>query len=53
MSCKFTKCGVNMAFKELIGVDIAAEIEYFIKTDKALDERLVGLLKVLNSLNLA
>ncbi len=34
-----------MIFSELFGVDIGAEIDYLVKNDSTLDERLVHLLK--------
>ena len=34
-----------MTYSELIGVDIPAEIDYLVKNDSTLDERLVHLLK--------
>lgn len=38
-------------YNELIGVDIPAEIDYLVKNDNALDERLVHLLKEVATAN--
>lgn len=40
-----------MVFSELCGVNIPAEIEYLIKKDDTLGERLVGLLKEVATAN--
>lgn len=40
-----------MVFSELIGVDIPAEIDYLVKNDSTLDERLVHLLKEVATAN--
>lgn len=48
---KYIKIGENMAYSELIGVDIPAEIDYLIRSNKDLDDRLVGLLKEVATAN--
>lgn len=40
-----------MVFSELYGVDIGAEIDYLVKNDNTLDERLVHLLKEVTTAN--
>ena len=40
-----------MAYSELVGADIPAEIDYLVKNDSTLDERLVHLLKEVATAN--
>ena len=44
-------CGGNMIFSELYGVDISSEIDYLVKSNKDLDERLVSLLQEVATAN--
>jgi hypothetical protein len=46
-----SKYGENMAYSELIGVNIPVEIDYLIRSNKDLDDRLVNLLKEVATAN--
>ena len=48
---KYIKSGENTVYNELIGVDIPEEIDYLVKNNSTLDERLVRLLKEVATAN--